>query len=215
MGYGIANTGGTIMGDVMIGKMNEVLECIKEIAQQSDSIQYRASDTLQSTDEYEFTVAESKKYRKTKQFYAKYNGYIRVYITASNAQNGVEMYIFRSLHDYFNIENGTGYNKNHMMIPALFSAPENSILNNFEVKVASLKYRSSTFGSTDFTSQIYGANYASFSSATGSAVTNAGYVVMDVVFPVKKGEQVVFVAYPNIKVDVSITLEMYYDEVTI
>ena len=44
---------------------------------------------------------------------------------------------------------------------------------------------------------------------------NTGYVVMDVVFPVKKGEQVVFVAYPNIKADVSITLKMYYDEVAI
>lgn len=210
-----ADTDGTTLEGTVMAKMNKMLEYTQSIAQQADSIQYRASNTLQSTNVYEFIVAESKKYRKIKQFYAKYNGYIHVYITASNAKNGVEVYIFRSLHDYFNIENGTGYNKKHMMIPALFLAPEDSILNNFEVKIHSIKYDSSTSHRyANFMNQIYGVNYELLSGAVGTT-TNTGYVVMDVVFPVKKGEQVVFVAYPNIKADVSITLKMYYDEVAI
>lgn len=209
-----ADTGGTTLEGTIMAKINKMIEYTQSIAQQTDSVQYRASDTLQSTDEYEFTVAEPRKYRKTKQFYAKYNGYIHVYITASNAQNGVKVYIFRSLHDYFNIENGTGYNRNrkYMMIPALFSAPEDSILNNFEVKFHSIQYDASTSHSyVNFINQIYGVNCASLPGAAGGT----GYVVMDVVFPVKKGEQVVFVAYPDIKADVSITLKMYYDEVAI
>ncbi len=207
--------GGTTLEGTVMAKMNKMLEYTQSIAQQTDSVQYRASDTLQSTDVYEFTVAESKKYKKLKQFYAKYNGYIHVYITASNAQNGVPVYIFRSLHDYFNIENGTGYNKNQMMIPALFSAPENSILNNFAIKDASKMYRTgSSYQYMNFINQVYGSNFAAWNTGS-SIVTNTGYIVMDVVFPVKKGERVVFVACPDIKVDVSITLEMYYDEVAI
>ncbi len=210
-----ADTGGTTLEGTVMAKMNKMLEYTKSIAQQADSVQYRASNTLQSTDEYEFPLADKGKYIKAKQFYAKYNGYIRVYITASNSQNGVEMYIFRSLHDYFNIENGTGYNKNHMMIPALFSAPENSILNNFEAKIRSVMYAASTSHDyMNFINQIYGANYASWNTGLGTA-TNTGLVVMDVVFPVKKGEQVVFVARNRSKIDISATIKMYYDEVAI
>ena len=212
MGYGIANTGGTIIGDVMIGKMNEVLECIKEIAQQSDSIQYRASDTLQSTDEYEFTLDDRGKYKKVKQFYAKYDGYIHVNITTKTLER-LEMYIFRSLHDYLNIENGTGFSKETMMMPALFKAPENSILNNFKIKTISILNQSSTYKAIEFTNQISGSNTYPNTDTTSSR----GYTIMDVVFPVKKGEQVAFVGllYHTGKNPNSVTIKMYYDEVTI
>ena len=125
------------------------------------------------------------------------------------------MTIFRSLHDYLNIENGTGYRNNkHMMIPALFTAPEDSILNNFEVILESSILKSSTYSqAAEFTSQISGSNTYPNTESTSAK----GYTIMDVVFPVKKGEQVVFVGYyyhvtQNIN---SATIKMYYDEVAI
>ena len=210
------NTGGTITDGTVMAKMNKMLEDINNISQQLNVVQYRASNTLQSTDIYEFTLDDRRKYKKIKQFYAKYNGYIHANITASSPSQKIDMFIFRSLHDYFNIENGDGYKDNsnaHMMIPALFMAPEGSILNSFMVRMTSLLYKSSTsHPAPDFMNQISGTNKWVRESGTWS-----GYTIMDVVFPVKKGEQVVFVgnfAY-DATAPISTTIKMYYDEVAI
>lgn len=209
-----ADTGGTTLEGTVMAKINKMIEYTQSIAQQTDSVQYRASNTLQSTDVYEFTLDDRGKYKKIKQFYAKYNGYIHVNITTKTVER-IDMTIFRSLHDYLNIENGTGYRSNkHMMIPALFTAPENSILNNFEVILESSILKSSTYSqATEFTNQISGSNTYPNTESTSAK----GYTIMDVVFPVKKGEQVVFVGYyyhvtQNIN---SATIKMYYDEVAI
>ena len=211
-----ADTGGTTLEGTVMAKINKMIEYTQSIAQQTDSVQYRASNTLQSTDIYEFTLDDRRKYKKIKQFYAKYNGYIHANITASSPSQKIDMFIFRSLHDYFNIENGDGYKDNsnaHMMIPALFMAPEGSILNSFMVRMTSLFYKSSTsHPAPDFMNQISGTNKWVRESGTWS-----GYTIMDVVFPVKKGEQVVFVgnfAY-DATAPISTTIKMYYDEVAI
>lgn len=203
-----ADTDGTTLEGTVMAKMNKMLEYTQSIAQQADSIQYRASNTLQSTDEYEFTLDDRGKYKKTKQFYAKYNGYIHVNITTKTNER-LEMYIFRSLHDYLNIENGTGFSRTTMMMPALFEAPEKSILNNFSVKTSSIIDKTGTYyHATEYTNQISGSN--TYSDA-------GGYTIMDVVFPVKKGEQVVFVGwlYNAGKISNSAIIKMYYDEVAI
>ena len=209
-----ADTGGTTLEGTVMAKINKMIEYTQSIAQQTDSVQYRASNTLQSTDIYEFTLDDRRKYKKIKQFYAKYNGYIHVNITTKTVER-IDMTIFRSLHDYLNIENGTGYRNNkHMMIPALFTAPEDSILNNFEVILESSILKSSTYSqAAEFTSQISGSNTYPDTESTSAK----GHTIMDVVFPVKKGEQVVFVGYyyhvtQNIN---SATIKMYYDEVAI
>lgn len=209
-----ADTGGTTLEGTVMAKINKMIEYTQSIAQQTDSVQYRASNTLQSTDVYEFTLDDRGKYKKIKQFYAKYNGYIHVNITTKTVER-IDMTIFRSLHDYLNIENGTGHRSNkHMMIPALFTAPENSILNNFEVILESSILKSSTNSqATEFTNQISGSNTYPNTKSTSAK----GYTIMDVVFPVKKGEQVVFVGhYYHVTQNInSATIKMYYDEVAI
>ncbi len=208
-----ADTGGTTLEGTIMAKINKMIEYTQSIAQQTDSVQYRASNTLQSTDEYEFTLDDRGKYKKTKQFYAKYNGYIHVNITTKTNER-LEMYIFRSLHDYLNIENGTGYRKENMMIPSLFAAPEDSILNNFKAIMSSQVYKVDTYHPAfDFTNQITGSNTYPNTDTTSSR----GYTIMDVVFPVKKGEQVVFVGwlYSAGKISNSAIIKMYYDEVAI
>lgn len=207
------NTGGTVTEGTVMAKLNKMLEHTQNIAQQLSVVQYRASDTLQSTDEYEFTLDDRGKYKKVKQFYAKYDGYIHVNIT-TKALERLEMYIFRSLHDYLNIENGTGYRKENMMIPALFTAPENSILNNFKVIMESNMYKAdSNHPAFDFTNQISGSN----TYPNADASSSRGHTIMNVVFPVKRGEQVAFVGllYHVTENTNSAIIKIYYDEVTI
>jgi len=157
-----ADTGGTTLEGTIMAKINKMIEYTQSIAQQTDSVQYRASNTLQSTDEYEFTLDDRGKY----------------------------------------------------MIPSLFAAPEDSILNNFKAIMSSQVYKVDTYHPAfDFTNQITGSNTYPNTDTTSSR----GYTIMDVVFPVKKGEQVVFVGwlYSAGKISNSAIIKMYYDEVAI
>ncbi len=200
--------GGTETTGTVMAKLNQLLT---DMAQQSDLIQYKISDTVRHT---ATKTTESggfhTKWTKVYQFHAKYDGCISAYATLSSSSSKCEMYVMRSLHDYVNTS-GSGIGENDtvksMTHPSVYTAAVGSIFSSFFVPRS--VYIVSGSNVYEDTNLIYGTNHYNWSSSS----TYKGNIVLDTTIPVKKGEEVVFIVGTSSAVD--ITLELKYDEARI
>lgn len=187
------DTGGSATEGTVMAKMNQMLEYTRSIAQQTDSIQYRASNTLQIRQQKELKLTGGS--TKMFQFQAEFNGFLWAHMTASNNSfSNVSTYVFRSLHDYINRSGST----NCMTPASLYIAPVDSVISGWEIFRQSASTAHAIFVGNNV---IYG------------ACGNDGGDVLNTSIPVLKGEQVVFLVGGQL--NSTVTLELYYDEVGI
>ena len=154
-----------------------------------DTTQYKISNTVRSTTIRDLSAS---KWIKVYQFHAKYDGCISAYATLSSSSSKCEMYVMRSLHDYVNTS-GSGIGENDtvksMTHPSVYTAAVGSIFSSFFVPRS--VYIVSGSNVYEDTNLIYGTNHYNWSSSS----TYKGNIVLDTTIPVKKGEEVVFMAY--------------------
>lgn len=201
------DTGGTETTGTVMAKLNQLL---MDISQQSDLIQYKISDIVRHTTTKNVPSAGIARTvtQKIYQFHAKYDGCICAYATTSAYGSKWHMYVMRSLHDYVNTSGSiAGENGKTMTHPSVYTAAVGSILSSFLVpKNITLSSVSSSFSANEETNLIYGSNHSSSGDYKGT-------VLLDTTIPVKKGEEVVFIASGIEGTDV--TLELKYDEAKI
>ncbi len=196
------DTGGTETAGTVMAKLNQLL---LDISQQSDLIQYKISNTVRSTTIRDLSAS---KWIKVYQFHAKYDGCICAYATLKGATFECRMYVMRSLHDYINTS-GSGIGRNDtvksMTHPSVYTAAVGSIFSSFFVPRS--VYIVSGSNVYEDTNLIYGTNHYNWSSSS----TYKGNIVLDTTIPVKKGEEVVFMAYCTTSIE-TVTLQLKYDE---
>ena len=196
------DTGGTATSGTLMAKVNKIL------GSTIDTTQYKISNTVRSTTTRDLSAS---KWIKVYQFHAKYDGCICAYATLKGATFECRMYVMRSLHDYINTS-GSGIGGNDtvksMTHPSVYTAAVGSIFSSFFVPHS--VYIVSGSNVYEDTNLIYGTNHYNWSSSS----TYKGNIVLDTTIPVKKGEEVVFMAYCTTSIE-TVTLQLKYDEVKI
>ena len=186
------DTGGSATEGSVMAKLNKILI---NNATQSGEIQYKVSNTIRETvtSEIKSDNTYNARIKKIYHFRAKYDGCIQVDATIDETYYNTDMYVIRSLHDDAINKSGSGVTRS-LKDSGLIMLAKDSYLSAIDIAI------------NDNT--IYGM------SKVGD---KKGETVINTSVPVKKGEDVAFIAVASVGYSstIKVTLNLRYDEVNL